>query len=75
MTLEDKRLLVIPLSRNMTDGHLAEIFSHYGNVIDAVIPRAKDSPIQRRLGFVEFENRQDAMRAIDYMDGVSVTIF
>ncbi|GFU45091.1 RNA-binding protein with serine-rich domain 1-B [Trichonephila clavipes] len=64
------KIQVSRLTRNVTKEHVQEIFSTYGPLrnVDLVIDR--DRPhLSRGFAYVEFENPEDAEKALNYMDG------
>uniref|UniRef100_A0A452XK68 RRM domain-containing protein n=2 Tax=Aegilops tauschii subsp. strangulata TaxID=200361 RepID=A0A452XK68_AEGTS len=63
-------LLVSRLSRNVTEGHLREIFENYGEVVNVELSMDKAVNLPRGYGYVEFKMRADAEKALLYMDGV-----
>jgi len=52
------------LSWNTTDDTLREAFSHYGNVVDSIVMRDRDTGRSRGFGFVTFSLDQEAESAI-----------
>ena len=49
--------------------HVKEIFSNFGNVKHVEIAIDKTVNLPRGFAYVEYENREDAEKAVDYMDG------
>ena len=64
-----KKLFVGNLPFAMTDANLGEIFSAYGAVTSANIVIDKFSKRSKGFGFVEFENDEDAAKAMQALDG------
>uniref|UniRef100_A0A452XJX9 RRM domain-containing protein n=1 Tax=Aegilops tauschii subsp. strangulata TaxID=200361 RepID=A0A452XJX9_AEGTS len=65
-------LLVSRLSRNVTEGHLREIFENYGEVVNVELSMDKAVNLPRGYGYVEFKMRADAEKALLYMDGAQI---
>ncbi|MFA5532328.1 MAG: RNA-binding protein [Candidatus Shapirobacteria bacterium] len=64
-----KKLFVGNLPFSMTDANLGEIFSAYGTVISANIVIDKFANRSKGFGFVEFENDEDAVQAMNALNG------
>ena len=62
------KLFVGNLPFAMTDANLGEIFSAYGNVVAANIVIDKFSNRSKGFGFVEFENAEDATKAMEALN-------
>jgi len=63
-----KKLFVGNLPFGMTDADLGGIFSAYGAVTSANIVIDKFSKRSKGFGFVEFENDEDAVKAMDALN-------
>jgi hypothetical protein len=63
------RLFVGSLSWETTADDLRSAFSEYGQVEDAVVLTERDTGRSRGFGFVTMEDRKDATRAVDALDG------
>ncbi|XP_027203326.2 uncharacterized protein LOC113797185 [Dermatophagoides pteronyssinus] len=64
------RLYIGRLTRNVNRDHLHEIFSAFGKVINVDLPMDRmHSHLNRGFAYVEFENPDDAVKAVKYMDG------
>ncbi len=63
------RLFVGGLSDEVTEHDLREVFGAYGKVADVVVMLNRDTRMPRGFGFVTMENRRDAPRVIDALDG------
>ena len=63
------RLFVGSLSWETTADDLRLAFSEYGEVVDAVVLTERDTGRSRGFGFVTMEDRKDAARAMDALDG------
>lgn len=63
-----KKLFVGNLPFSMTDDDLSSIFSAYGAVTSANVVVDKFSKRSKGFGFVEFENEEDAAKAMQALD-------
>lgn len=63
------KLFVGNIPFGMTDDQLGEVFSAYGAVTSANIVIDKFSKRSKGFGFVEFENEEDAKKAMGELDG------
>lgn len=63
-----KKLFVGNLPFAMTDANLGEIFSAYGNIVAANVVIDKFSKRSKGFGFVEFENEEDAAKAMEALN-------
>jgi len=66
----NKRLYVGNLEFSTTDSELEELFSGEGKVIYAKVIRSLDGK-SKGFGFVEMETEEEAIRAIEKLDGSS----
>ena len=64
-----KKLFVGNLPFTMTDDQLNAIFAAFGKVISANIVFDKFSHRSKGFGFVEFETEEEAMAAMQALDG------
>ncbi|MFA6250323.1 MAG: RNA-binding protein [Candidatus Shapirobacteria bacterium] len=64
-----KKLFVGNIPYTMTDDQLTGIFSQYGKVVSANIVKDKYSGRSKGYGFVEFENEEEAMKAVETLNG------
>jgi len=64
-----KKLFVGSLAWATTDDDLREFFAQFGQVNSASVVRDRDSDRSRGFGFVEFENDEEADKAIKEADG------
>jgi RNA recognition motif-containing protein len=65
-----KKLFVGSLAWATKDDSLRAFFEQFGTVVSAVVVTERDNPGRSRgFGFVEFENDDDADRAIAEADG------
>ena len=63
-----KKLFVGNLPFTMTDQNMTDIFSAHGAVISANIVMDKFSGRSKGFGFVEFENDEDAIKAMEALN-------
>lgn len=66
------RLFVGGLSWDTTVESLSAAFGEFGAVGDAVIVKDRDTGRSRGFGFVVMDDRKDASKAIDAMDGAEL---
>lgn len=64
-----KKLFVGNLSFTMTDDQLRDIFSQYGALVSLNIVQDKFTNRSKGFAFVEFENDEDAAKAMAALDG------
>ena len=57
------------ITPNVTEGHLKEIFSNYGEVKEVFIPINKETLLKKNYAFIEFVKKENAEKAQLYMDG------
>ncbi len=67
-----KKLFVGGLSWGTSEDQLHTAFEQYGDVQEAKIITDRDSGRSRGFGFVTFANEQDAINAIDGMNGTEL---
>ncbi|KAK9204507.1 hypothetical protein WN943_014769 [Citrus x changshan-huyou] len=65
-------LYIDSLSRNVNEGHLREIFSNFGEVVDVELVMDRAVNLPRGSGYVRFKTRADAEKAQLYMDGAQI---
>ena len=65
----NKKLLVGNLPYKLTSDDLKNLFSPFGNVVDAVVLQDRETHRSRGFGFVEFETDEEAKKAIKEMNG------
>ena len=63
------KIFVGNLSYNTNDDSLRDAFESFGSVTDAKVILDRESGKSRGFGFVEFENSDEADKAIADMDG------
>lgn len=54
------------------DDKLKELFSQYGNVVEAVVIKDKYSGRSKGFGFIEFASEESAQKAVSEMNGKEV---
>ncbi|TXG66540.1 hypothetical protein EZV62_007815 [Acer yangbiense] len=65
-------LFIDSLSRNVNEGHLREIFSNFGEVVNVELVMDRAVNLPRGSGYVQFKTRADAEKAQLYMDGAQI---
>jgi cold-inducible RNA-binding protein len=68
----NKRLFVGGLPYTVNDQELGDLFSKYGSVVSAKVIVDKQTNRSKGFGFVEFENEEDAEKAIKEMNDSEV---
>jgi len=63
-----KKLFVRNLPFAMTDQNLGDIFAPYGAIVSANVVIDKFSKRSKGFGFVEFENEEDAAKAMEALN-------
>jgi nucleolin len=63
------KLFVGNLAWSVDDSSLGQLFSDYGNVLDAKVVHDRDSGRSRGFGFVTFEKASEVNEAIEKLDG------
>ena len=69
---EQKTIFIANLPYSITSDDLFEIFSKIGPVIDTIIPFNKDTQQPRGYAFVEFENNNSAVIAVEKTNGITL---
>lgn len=67
-----KRLYIGNLPWSVDDNKLAELFSKYPSVVSAVVILDKETRRSRGFGFVELSNDEEALKAVEEMNGADV---
>lgn len=62
------RLIVRNLQYDIKEKHLKQNFSKFGDVIDANVPLNMENNLNKGFGFVEYETREEARKAIESMN-------
>lgn len=63
------RLFVGGLGTAITEAHLREAFSPFGEIADCVVMVDRTTNQSRGFGFVTMQNRKDASAAVEALDG------
>lgn len=66
------RLFVGGLSDEVTEADLRATFGQFGPIADAVVMVDRETRSPRGFGFVTMENRKDAPKAIEQLDGTDL---
>ena len=61
-------VVVYNITPNVTENHLKEIFSNYGEVKGVYIPRKEKTNLKENYAFIEFIKKENAEEAQLYMD-------
>lgn len=64
-----KKIYVGNLNYNTTDDDLAAMFSAYGEVVSAKVISDRETGRSRGFGFVEMANDDEALKAIENLNG------
>ena len=56
------------ITPNVTEAHLKEIFSNYGEVKEVYIPINKETLLKKNYAFIEFTTKENAEKAQLYLD-------
>ena len=56
------------ITPNVTEAHLKEIFSNYGEVKEVYIPINKETLLKKNYAFIEFTKKENAEKAQLYLD-------
>ncbi|KAH7858858.1 hypothetical protein Vadar_028825 [Vaccinium darrowii] len=63
------------LPRDMDVDWLRQIFSSFGQMEDVFIPKKRSLSFNTKFGFIRFKEKEEAMRAIDALDGLLIRNF
>lgn len=66
------KLFVGNLDYSVTSEELKNMFSEFGNVVDAVVITDRETRRSRGFGFVEFGSEEEAKKAIEAMNGKDI---
>jgi len=66
------KLFVAGLPYDLYDDELAEIFEKFGPLVSAKVTMDKDTGKSRGFGFVEMQNDQDGLDAIEHLNDISL---
>lgn len=58
------RVIVRNLQFDMKEKHMRSYFEKYGKIIEVNLPIKPETGLNRGFGFVEFENKEQAQKAI-----------
>ncbi len=61
-------VVVYNITPNVTENHLKEIFSNYGEVKGVYIPKKEKTHLKQNYAFIEFIKKEEAEEAQLYMD-------
>ena len=65
-------VVVYNITPNVTEKHLKEIFSNYGEVKGVYIPKKGRNNLKESYAFIEFINKEEAEEAQLYMDEAQI---
>lgn len=66
------KLFVAGLPYDLDDAELEEIFEKFGKVVSAKVTMDKITRKSKGFGFVQMENRQDGLDAIEHLKDISL---
>ncbi len=66
------KLFVGNLDYSVTSEELKNMFSEFGNVVDAVVITDRETRRSRGFGFVEFGSEEEAKKAVEAMNGKDI---
>jgi len=69
--MDKNKLFVGGLPWSLNNDTFAELFSQYGEILEAVIITDRDTGRSKGFGFITFKNQEDAQKALE-MDGKEV---
>lgn len=69
-SLPNNNLYIKPLLPTTTEKDLIDIFSKYGKIIDCKVMLDRNTGLSRQIGFVRFENIEDATKALTATNGL-----
>ena len=61
-------VVIYNITPNVSEGHLKEIFSNYGEIKEVYIPINKETQLKKNYAFIEFTKKENAEKAQLYMD-------
>ncbi len=67
--MQNCKIYVGNLSYSVTENHLRDLSSEYGEVKDVVIIKDSDTGKSKGFGFIEFSNQSEVKKAIDSLNG------
>lgn len=71
-SLPNNNLYIKPLLPTTSEGDLLEIFSKYGKIVDCKVMLDRNTGLSRQIGFVRFENVEDATKALTATNGLEL---
>ena len=66
------KIFVAGLPYDLDDAELEEIFEKFGPVVTAKVALDKETGKSKGFAFIEMENRQDGLDAIEHLNDVSL---
>ena len=66
------KIFVAGLPYDLDDAELEEIFDKFGPVVSARVAMDKETGKSKGFGFVEMENKQDGLDAIEHLNDISL---
>ncbi len=66
--MNNNKLYIGNLAYGVTSDSLRDLFSKFGELVDATVVQDKFSGRSRGFGFVEFKTEDDAKKALDAMN-------
>ncbi len=66
------KIFVAGLPYDLDDAELEEIFEKFGPVVSAKVALDKETGKSKGFAFIEMQNRQDGMDAIEHLNDVSL---
>lgn len=68
-------IFVDNLPKPMDVGWLRQLFSPFGNVLDVCMPSKRSASFNTKFGFVRFKRREEALYAIEDLNGSLIRNF
>ncbi|XP_069073633.1 cold-inducible RNA-binding protein B-like isoform X2 [Pleurodeles waltl] len=72
MSSDDAKLFVGGLNFDTNESTLKQTFSKYGQIVDVVVVKDRETQRSRGFGFVTFDNQDDAKDALQALNGKTV---
>jgi RNA recognition motif-containing protein len=63
------RIIIRNIQFDVKEPHLVKEFAKYGPIVETNVPIKSDNNINRGFGFIEFDSKETAQKAIDAMNG------
>ncbi|BAM41821.1 uncharacterized protein TOT_040000201 [Theileria orientalis strain Shintoku] len=75
---DNSKVYVYPLTTNITEDHVKEIFGHFGKVVNVEF-HSYEKENSKRYGIVDFETNDDARNSVAHMnegeiDGLKIKV-